>query len=101
MAEFRRVLKPGGRLLLTVPFGLPQNYGWLQQFDKAGIEDIINAFGSNPLLTTFFQYVPNGWIISDAESCKKSEYFDVHSANEPAPDRAAAARAVACLEFQK
>jgi SAM-dependent methyltransferase len=31
LAEFRRVVQPGGRLLLTVPYGRREVHGWLQQ----------------------------------------------------------------------
>ena len=101
MSELQRVLAPGGRLLLTVPFGLPQNFGWMQQIDSSGLIEIAKAFGAQPINTTFFQYLPQGWIISDEQACSECEYFNVHSTSEPASDRAAAARAVACLEFVK
>ncbi len=58
MSELRRVLKPGGRLLLTVPFGRYQDLGWLQQFDIRGIEDIIKAFGIKPVCTIFSSICP-------------------------------------------
>ena len=31
--EFKRILKPGGSLYLTVPFGRYQHHGWFQIFD--------------------------------------------------------------------
>jgi hypothetical protein len=34
----RRVLKPGGRLILSVPFGVYQNWGFFQQFDSDLLE---------------------------------------------------------------
>jgi len=34
LGEFRRLLMPGGRLLLSVPYGKYQNCGWMQQFDQ-------------------------------------------------------------------
>lgn len=101
MREFRRVLAPGGRLLLTVPFGRAHNLGWMQQFDVTGLEDIANAFGSLPQQTAFYQYMPTGWVRSDQVACAECKYFDVHTATAPAPDLAAAARAVACMAFTK
>ena len=101
LAELRRVLVPGGRLLLTVPFGRAENLGWMQQFDAAGLDTIADAFGSPPAATTFFRYAPEGWVLADAEACADCAYFDVHSAPSPAQDGAAAARAVACLELVK
>lgn len=99
--EFHRILKPGGRFLMTVPFGKAQNLGWLCQFDSQRLKQAIGAFGPRLEATTFYRYVPGGWVLSDEHACADCEYFDVHSATAPAPDLAAAARAVACLEFVK
>jgi len=99
--ELRRVLAPGGRLLLTVPFGRAESLGWMQQFDAAGVASIVKAFGAQPVAVTYFRYVDDGWLRSDAAACADAGYFDVHTAAAPAPDGAAAARAVACLEFRK
>lgn len=99
--EFRRVLKPGGRFLMTVPFGKSQNLGWLCQFDAERLKQAIMAFGPGLVATTFYKYGSQGWSVSDEASCRECEYFDVHSAARPADDLAAAARAVACLEFVK
>lgn len=101
VTELKRILRPSGHLFVTVPFGVYQNLGWMQQFDIKGIEDIVSTFGTAPVNEAFFQYVSDGWIISTAEVCNACEYFDVHSTPEPAADRAAAARAVACLDFVK
>lgn len=99
--EFRRVLKPGGRFLMTVPFGKAQNVGWLYQFDGQRLRQAVAAFGPDLVATTFYKYGSDGWSIADESSCRDCEYFDVHSAAKPAADLAAAARAVACLEFVK
>ncbi len=99
--EFHRILKPGGRFLMTVPFGKAQNLGWLYQFDSHRLKQAISAFGPDLEATTFYKYGPEGWTLSDEAACAGCEYYDVHSATTPAPDLAAAARAVACLEFVK
>jgi len=99
--EFHRILKPGGRLLLTVPFGIARDQGWLYQFDNHRLQKAINAFGPDLKDVTYFKYSADGWAVSDADACADCEYYDVHTATAPAPDLAAAARAVACLEFIK
>lgn len=99
--EFHRILKPGGRFFMTVPFGKAQNLGWLYQFDSQRLKLAISAFGPDLEAATFYKYGAEGWTLSDEGACAGCEYFDVHSAAAPAPDLAAAARAVACLEFVK
>ena len=101
VAEFRRILAPGGSLYLTVPFGKPQNFGWLQQFDSARLRKVADAFGAPPIQEEFFRYGASGWQRAEESACTDCEYYDVHSSPAPAPDLAAAARAVACLEFVK
>lgn len=99
--EFHRILKPGGRFLMTVPFGKAQNLGWLHQFDRQRLQKAISAFGPGLEAATYYKYGPGGWMVSDEAGCADCEYYDVHSATAPAKDLAAAARAVACLEFVK
>jgi len=99
--EFRRLLRPGGRLLVTVPFGRFQDLGWLQQFNKTMIDSVVDTFGGHIRDQAFFRYSSNGWKIANAAACGECEYYDVHSQRVYAPDFAAAARAVACLELEK
>lgn len=99
--EFHRILKPGGRFLMTVPFGKAQNLGWLHQFDRQRLQKAISAFGPGLEVATYYKYALGGWMVSDEADCADCEYFDVHSATASAKDLAAAARAVACLEFVK
>ena len=43
--ELRRLLAPGGTLLLTVPFGRAESHGWLRQFDSEQLEELAAAAG--------------------------------------------------------
>ena len=43
--EMRRVLKPGGSLLMTVPFGMYRDLGAFQQFDRKLLSRAKEAFG--------------------------------------------------------
>jgi len=99
--EFRRLLRPGGRLFVTVPFGRFQNLGWLQQFNDAMIDRVTAAFGGHVRDQAFFKYSLNGWALATAAACAECEYYNVHSQPASPPDFAAAARAVACLELEK
>ncbi len=101
VAELGRVLKPGGLALITVPFGQRESHGWLQQFDRAGIEDIVHTFQGQVEDRRFYRYLPSGWVLAPAEECAACEYFNIHVRRRIDADRAAAARAVACLRLRR
>lgn len=101
LAEFHRMLKPGGRLLLTIPFGPAEDHGWLQQYDAAGLRDVVAAFGGRLATETYYRYRPSGWRLARPDDCADASYFDIHETKTIDPDGAAAARAVACLELVK
>ncbi|MBI1915719.1 MAG: class I SAM-dependent methyltransferase [Planctomycetes bacterium] len=100
VAEFRRLLVPDGVALITVPFGKHQNHGWTQQFDRQGVQDIIDTFGGRVESLTFYRYRPDGWVMATAEECADCNYFNIHATPQFDPDHAAAARAVACLRLE-
>jgi SAM-dependent methyltransferase len=111
--ELRRVLRPGGRLYLTVPYGVPRNIGSMQVFDAALLARAIEAFAPAHTDSTYYRYTAHGWQVAGADACATAEYVECyHRYNEtpesvrPAefprePDLAAAARAVACLVLAK
>lgn len=107
--EIRRVLKPGGVLYITFPFGEYENHGWFQQFDSQLMDKLIKEFGPSHFNETIFRYDPDGWKLSDRVSCAHCQFFDVHTSKyfnpkstiEYPTDYPAGERAVACLELQK
>lgn len=107
--ELKRVLKKGGTLYISFPFGRYENHGWFQQFDSALVDTLIEAFGPTRHAESIFQYHPDGWQLSDRDACKDCEFFDVHTSKysdpnstvEYPPDYPAGERAVACLELVK
>ena len=101
LKEFHRVLKHGGQLLLTVPYGRREDHGWLQQFDAAGVEAIKNGFAGDLVAETYYRYSAEGWQVAEPMECADMSYFNIHATPGFDPDFAAAARAVACLEFVK
>lgn len=99
--EFRRLLKPCGMLLITVPYGRYENHGWLQQFDYKMIDTVFDTFGPSSRSVTYYKYFPDGWQITKAEECTDCSYFDIHNKSDYESDYVAAARAVACVEMVK
>ena len=99
LAEIRRVLKPGGRLLLTVPYGRAEDYGWLRQFDADMLQSLIGDLESATADTTVFRYTAEGWQLSSLEEARDEQYCNIHSGAPRPEDAAVAARAVACLDL--
>lgn len=107
--ELKRVLKKGGALYISFPFGRYENHGWFQQFDAALVDTLVNAFEPAASYEAIFQYHPDGWQLSTREACKDCEFFDVHTSKYSDPnstieypsDYPAGERGLACLELVK
>lgn len=99
VTEFRRVLKPGGICLITVPFGRPGAHGWYQVFDRDLVEKVIQAFRPSNQKVEYFGYVMDGWRRVYAEEIVDAEFFDVHEGSPFGADFAASARGVACIRL--
>jgi SAM-dependent methyltransferase len=101
LSEIRRVARPGGRLLITVPYGRPEDLGWLRQLDTKGIERLITFTGGHATEVTIFRYGSEGWQHSTLEDAA-GEHYHMIDRDRPAaaPDGAVAARAVACLDLR-
>ena len=108
----KRILKPGGTLYVTVPYGRPRNYGAFQQFDARMIARAIEAFGpSKAAERVFYRYTGAGWNVAMQEDCDNCEFAEwilrkwrgeLRAPDVVVdPDRAAASRAVACLRIVK
>ena len=98
LAELERVSAPGGKLLLSVPFGHREDHGWFRQFDADDLADLISASRFSTVKTEIFRYSAAGWQRSSAQDAASCRYRDYHRDTAPVSDLAAAARAVACLE---
>lgn len=97
--EFRRVLKPNGKCLISVPFGKRDNFGWFQVFDRAMIAQIVEAFAPRAHEVDYFGYRADGWYRGSADALADATVYDVHSGRGWGPDGAASSRAIACLQL--
>lgn len=99
--EFSRVLKPGGKLYLSLPFGIYKNHGWFQVFDGKMIDELINIFCPKGIIESHFRYEVDGWRKSSREESKGGTCFDIHFQKTYDADYAAFSRAIICLEMVK
>lgn len=89
MRAMRGLLAPGGRLLLTVPFGRAEDHGWFEQLDARALESAIDAFGPASVERTFYVH-DEGWRETHRDACASMGYGQ----------RTRGASALACLELR-
>jgi SAM-dependent methyltransferase len=101
LAELKRVLKTGGVIYLTAPFGKKADHGWFQVFDREMVESLIRNFAGRDVNQNYFLYRAEGWQRCEPGEASAATIFNIHTAKGYDPDFAAAARAVFCLELKK
>ncbi len=67
IATVARWLAPGGRLLLTVPFGRFEDHGWLVNYDAARLDALVAASGLRIATSRYYEQ-RGGWV-----PCEPSE----------------------------
>lgn len=99
--EFRRVLRPGGTCLITVPFGKYQLRSWLQIFDSVSVERIVSTFRPSKHNIEHYRYTQmEEWERCTQDEAADAPYFDL-SSDVPWPKCPAGAGAVACMDLTK
>lgn len=99
--ELRKILKKGGTLYLTMPYGKYKNHEWLQVFDAGMVAKVKEAFSPSETHETYFKYENGQWDYSNARDCQDGYYFDIHRQRKCRQDRLAASESVVCLELIK
>ncbi len=89
VADLKRILAPGGRLLVTVPFGVSEDHGWFRQYGETELTALAEKLGEQVDLTVFAY--SQGWQRSSPAAAADARYGD----------SVVAAKAVACLEARK
>jgi O-antigen chain-terminating methyltransferase len=85
------LLRPGGRLLITVPFGRLEDHGWFVQYDLRRIHALVKSTACELTLADYYSDGPEGWTGPwDPAALGQVEYRTGF-----------AARAVACLELTR
>ena len=89
--ELCRIMKSGGRMVLTAPYGMFRDYGWFIQYDEIRWQELIRASGCRIKREDFFKY-DGGW-----RRCHKSALEDVLYQEKEAP----AAVGLVCALLEK
>lgn len=99
VSELHRVLRPGGRLLVTVPYGRAEDHGWCRQFDEPGLGRIAEPFEDPEI--RIYKHSRRGWNPSSLRGASEATYRDPRRHEVLLKDCAFAASAVACLRLTR
>lgn len=89
LRELRRVLRPDGGLLVTVPLGEPEDYGWFRQEDTAGWDRLFTRAGFFVEEQEAYELGEDGWRAAPAFDPRGVRYGE----------RGPAASAVLCADL--
>lgn len=99
LKELHRILKPGGTLFLSFPFGRTANLNELQIFDLAAVQAMVKQFQPRMESQNYFRHTGKGWKTCTPQQAADAGYF--RKDTTPNPFGTVAAEAVACLELVK
>lgn len=74
LPELRRMLRPGGTLVLTVPFGQAMDLGWQQQFDLRMLGCAVAAFRPSVQRWQAYRRYADGWRAVTPDDCADARY---------------------------
>ena len=72
--ELARVLRSGGRLLVTVPYGEREDHGRFRQFDHADVDRLLEVAQPREAETVVYRYSHRGWALSDLDEASNARY---------------------------
>lgn len=77
MQEIGRVVAPGGRLLISVPYGRREEHGWFFQYDHDAWNELVRKSPFHVEEQETFRLEPQGWErVSDPRSMGLLSYAD-------------------------
>ena len=80
--EMERLLRPGGKLLVTVPFGAFEDHGWLKNYDIKSWKDLLSALSPTSMVhESYFKYSSSvGWQPAKPSDLSSTRYYDHENA---------------------
>ena len=90
VSEMLRITRPGGTLIVTVPYGRFEDHGWFVNYDAANIERLFRNVRRRD--EEYFRFTPTGWL-----QCRAEEVAEIGYGEGGAP----AAAGLACFEIEK
>jgi SAM-dependent methyltransferase len=79
LVEMLRIIKPGGKLLISVPFGKFEDHGWLKNYDRDSWQSLLDIArkGGVKVKEYYFRHTfGNGWRIARIDELQFVGYFD-------------------------
>jgi SAM-dependent methyltransferase len=76
LAELGRVVVPGGRILVTVPYGQRMDMEWSRQFDHDDLNELLEAVGAASVAVTLYHREEMGWQLANREQADGAVYRD-------------------------
>ena len=86
LSEMVRLLRPGGRLLITVPFGRYEDHGWFRNFDETRLQRLLNPVRRRTTIDElYYRHTrTSGWEAAEPQDLRTVGYRDQENAGAAA-----------------